>query len=194
MESAWIHELDEEDDRSRASGRFRVALRGPAGGVRTAGVFALDEAVRFGREQAPRVYVDVNDTRYTAGSEPDDAYPAWPEDTVARPRPLGTPLDGSVQRIPWLIQGRIRVDGDAEALAEHVEDCLHAADEALSPAVAVRSNGLLYAEFEVEDRGARPARLRASALLDRIVGPTPDGEVELVAWTSSPDVLRRYIR
>jgi hypothetical protein len=65
-----------------------------------------------------------------------------------------------VQRIAWLIQGRIRADGDAAALAAHVE----------------------------------PATARASALLDRIVGPTSDGRVELVAWTSSPDVLRRLSR
>jgi len=133
MQSAWIHELDEEDDRSRLTGRFGVSLRGPAGDRRGPGTFALGDAVRFGREQATRVYVDVNGTRYTAGADPDDEYRAWPEYEVARPRPLGTPLDGSVQRIPWLIQGRIRAEGDAGALATHVEDCLRAADDAQRP-------------------------------------------------------------
>ena len=194
MQSAWIHELDEEDDRSRLTGRFGVSLRGPAGDRRGPGTFALGDAVRFGREQAARVYVDVNGTRYTAGADPDDEYRAWPEHEVARPRPLGTPLDGSVQRIPWLIQGRIRAEGDADALATHVEDCLRAADEAARPKVAVRPHGLLHVELDVEDRGARPATARASALLDRIVGPTSDGRVELVAWTSSPEVLRRLSR
>jgi len=194
MQSAWIHELDEEDDRSRLTGRFVVSLRGPAGDLREPRTFALGEAVRFGRAQADRVYVDVNGTRYTAGTEPDTEYREWPEHEVARPRPVGTPLDGSVQRIPWLIQGRIRADGDAAALAAHVEDCLRASDDALRPKVTVRPNGLLHAELDVEDRGARPATARASALLDRIVGPTSDGRVELVAWTSSPDVLRRLSR
>jgi hypothetical protein len=199
VESAWIVEIEDEDDPSRLTGRFRVSLRSEAGDTRRAGTFALAEAVRYGRERAARVYVDVNDVRYTAGADRDAEYPRWPETTDARPRPLATPLDGSVQTVPWLIQGRIRTDdaatpADAASLAAHVEACLHAADDAQRPAVTVRAHGTLYAELEVVDRGAGPARRRAAALLDRIVRPTGDGTVDLVAWTSSPDVLRRYIR
>ena len=71
------------------------------------------EAIEWARRHATRVSVLLGDgeTIYSAGEDDffDDDLPRWPEEgMVIRARPMDSPLDGSVQEIPWQVVGYLR--------------------------------------------------------------------------------------
>jgi hypothetical protein len=117
---AFVGEEFELEDASRLSGRFYVhweAIDGQAHGVGPEDV-SVDEAIAWGRQRARyvSVRVGVGETHYSAGelnladleNRDGQPYPAWPAGgMLIRPRPMGAPLDGSVQEVDWLIEARV---------------------------------------------------------------------------------------
>jgi hypothetical protein len=93
---------------------------------------SAEEAITWARRHAPRVLVRIDtDTHFTAGELPlddDDGtpLPPWPDEGVMlRPRPWGSPLDGSVQETDWQVRAEIddpRMLG--ASVAEHVNAAL----------------------------------------------------------------------
>jgi hypothetical protein len=116
---AFVGELPDTEDPFRLSGLFDVhweAREGNAHGDGPVGV-SVDEAIAWGREHASYVSVLIGDrdTFYSAGErdlaelggDDDDGEPGepWPrEGMVIRPRPIGAPLDGSIQEVDWLTE------------------------------------------------------------------------------------------
>jgi hypothetical protein len=114
---AFVGERSDEEDVFRWSGLFDVhweTLEGTGYGRGPEGV-PVEEAIAWAREHAVFVNVRVGDGDpwYSAGErhlselgdEDGDEELVWPaEGLVIRPRPDGTPLDGSVQEIAWRLQ------------------------------------------------------------------------------------------
>jgi hypothetical protein len=117
---AFVGEQFELEDAFRLSGRFDVhweALDGQGHGAGPEGV-SVDEAIAWGRQHARyvNVLVGASETQYSAGEldladlENSDGqpYPSWPAGgMLIRPRPMGAPLDGSVQEVDWLIEASV---------------------------------------------------------------------------------------
>ena len=88
-----------------------------------------DKAIDWGRQHADVVLVRVMGAGvlYSAGvREPkDEDTEPWPErGLLIRPRPIGTPLDGSVRERAWDVEARLHVvlpDADSDQLIERVE-------------------------------------------------------------------------
>jgi hypothetical protein len=116
---ACVGELPDSEDAFRLSGLFDVhweAREGKTHGDGPVGV-SVDEAIAWGREHASYVSVRIGDrdTFYSAGErdlaelgdddddgEPDEPWPG--EGMVIRARPIGAPLDGSIQEVDWLTE------------------------------------------------------------------------------------------
>jgi hypothetical protein len=119
-----------EEGAGRASGTFSVHWedrsrdwrQGPEG-------VDVETAIEWGRQHADVVLVNVagEGVLYSAGArnfQDEDVVP-WPDQgIVIRPRPIGTPLDGTVQERAWDVEARLYVDlseADAERLIERIE-------------------------------------------------------------------------
>jgi hypothetical protein len=118
---AFVGELPDADDSFRLAGVFGVHWESLDGNEHAEGPegVPVEEAIAWGRRHARFVSVRLGDsgTFYSAGEgniddlgsdadDPDDepALP-WPADgMIVRPRPIGAPLDGSVQEVDWSIE------------------------------------------------------------------------------------------
>lgn len=114
----FVGELPDEEDSGRFSGLFaahweRESDRGFRDGPE--GV-SVEEAIRWGRRQAPMVLVRIGDDHfYSAGPEviDDDDVQPWPAGGIrVEPRPVGTPFDGSVQVVQWAVAIDVDLEGD----------------------------------------------------------------------------------
>jgi hypothetical protein len=130
---AYVAEAHDAEEPGRLSGRFGVGWASEDGEEHGEGpeYLSAEEAITWAREHAPRVLVRIDaDTHFTAGELPlddDDGtpLPAWPEEGVLlRPRPWGSPLDGSVQEIDWQVRAEI---DDPRMLGTSVAEHLNAA-------------------------------------------------------------------
>jgi hypothetical protein len=131
---AYVAEAEDADEPGRLSGRFRVHWESEDGDEHGEGpgYVSAEEAIAWARRHAPRVLVRIDaDTHFSAGElalDDDDGtpLPTWPEEGVLlRPRPWGSPLDGSVQEIDWQVRAEIddpRMLGTS--VAEHLEAAL----------------------------------------------------------------------
>lgn len=113
-----IAEMVDPEDPGRFSARFAAHWEASAGtdwkpGPENAEVL---DAVAWGRGHAPIVVVRTGDGPvYSAGKRQvdDDEAKPWPLSGIRiAPRPLGTPLDGSVQSVLWLVKMETGWDGE----------------------------------------------------------------------------------
>jgi hypothetical protein len=111
---ALVAEQVDPEDSFRLTGLFDAhweALEGQDHGDGPKGV-SVDEAIAWARHHARYVSVRVgSDTHYSAGEldlaelDDNDPDPRWPAGgMIVRARPVGTPPDGSVQEVDWLIE------------------------------------------------------------------------------------------
>jgi hypothetical protein len=105
---AWVHEMSDDERLGRYTGQFEVALEGPGSRiVQGPRNVPLEEAVAWARERTEVVLVSVaGEVTYSAGtrrpSGPGPKFLALPSPVPTfRPRPRGTPIDGSVQEVSW---------------------------------------------------------------------------------------------
>jgi hypothetical protein len=172
--TGFVSELPDDRESCRASGLFAAhwesnADRGSWGpgpdGVPVA------EAIEWARRHATRVSVLFGDgeTLYSAGEEdfPDDDLPRWPEEgMVVRARPIDTPLDGSVQEIPWQVVGHVNASAelDDEAVAR-LRTTLEGDDRVLAVSVETGGDETLV-HCQVRARGMSTAVLVADGLIE----------------------------
>ena len=143
---AFIAELPDAANTGRFSAQFaahwesrdgKSMRKGPAG-------VSLQDALAWARNESE--YVSVlfggENSAYSAGSKPlrDDVHRPWLGDSVmVRPRPVGTPLDGSQQSIEWRVHVVMSNNEDGTVVGELAKEV--GSDDAVSR-VATRS-GLL---------------------------------------------------
>lgn len=155
------------------SARFSVRWEERGGGDRGEGPqdVTLDEALAWAREHATVVYLILGDVRYSAGSErrDDDAsILSWPEEgMVVRPRPPGTPLDGSVQSRPWALRAWMSVPtrGVSEATTARLRDELARDERVGAVAVSRLEDDGIEVRFEVASHAAGAAMRMTDLLL-----------------------------
>jgi len=130
---AYAAEAPDAEEPGRLSGRFGVHWESEDGKEHGEGpeYASAEEAIAWARRHAARVLVRIDaDTHFSAGELPlddDDGtpLPAWPEQGVLlRPRPWGSPLDGSVQEVDWQVRAEL---DDPLMLGPSVAEHLHAA-------------------------------------------------------------------
>lgn len=102
--TAYVHEMADPTDGDRYVGRFELAVQGPGARLSEGPEnLSLTDAVELAKSKARVVLVAMGgEVRYWAGAQPVPGLPRLPSDTlVVKPRPRGTPLDGSIQVRDW---------------------------------------------------------------------------------------------
>jgi hypothetical protein len=87
----------------------------------------VEDAIAWGRARAPVVLVNVGDksTPFSAGDAdlPNESLPRWPKKgMVIRPRPFGTPTDGSQQTVRWLVRSLVSVPSVSDDVLRRLQD------------------------------------------------------------------------
>lgn len=166
----------------------RGRAEGPAG-------VSLDEALAWGRGQATVVYVQLDGAFYSAGSEQrgsedDEDLLPWPEEgLVVRPRPPGTPLDGSVQSRPWELRGWIEVEGRdvTEATTAALRDALREDERFGAVEVSRLEDDGMLVSCTFEARSAGLAIRTTHPFLDQLLERLGiAGFVTRVVYTTDP--------
>jgi hypothetical protein len=172
----FVSELPDDDDFSRLSGLFaahwesssdpKVWGQGPDG-------VPAGEAIAWAREHATRVLVRLGDSDalYSAGEqelegEDDDEIRTWPADgIVIRPRPTGSPRDGSVQEIPWKFVGTLAAGVELDELQLARLRTALENDERVSATSVGRDDGSMIVCCQVVGAArTRPSRSRIPQL------------------------------
>ena len=186
--TSFVGENFEEDEGGRAAATFDVHWEAGDGEESKHGPTAasIEEAIAWGREQASVVIVLLlDDTMYSAGDLPaqgeEGPLSPWPDDgLVIRPRPIDSPLDGSVQEVSWPFTGRLRQAGITEEVRQAIEAQVRADDRVDSFELIPRRQAIRKREWEVRlaltARGTTTAILAADALISRAVAEALPGE------------------
>jgi hypothetical protein len=90
---------------------------------------SVEEAIAWARKHAPVVNILLlDDTMYSAGDVPapgdagEGLLPEWPQGgLIIRPRPIDSPLDGSVQELSWPFTGQLRQAGISGEVRQAIE-------------------------------------------------------------------------
>lgn len=166
---AYVNELPDERDVGRFSGSFASRVEG-AGEEEWGPEGPIEQVLTWAREKADVVYVLVGDSEmpFSAGRQhPDPEARPWPEaGIVVRPRPRGTPADGSVQTRSWPLRATVLFPRRAASLEE--VNAILASSRALKlKGVRELGGGEFQLNFTAIDRGASAAVLAADRLLSR---------------------------
>lgn len=185
---AFVDENFDEEEGGRAAATFHVHWEAEEGDGWKEGPAAasIDEALAWGREHASVVTVLLlDDTVYSAGDRPaqgeDGPLPPLPDaGLVIRPRPIDSPLDGSVQELSWPLIGRLRQAGITEEVRQAIEARVRADDRVDSFELIPRRHASRRRDWEVSlaitARGTTTAILAADELVSRVVFEALPGE------------------
>jgi hypothetical protein len=181
--TSFIGENPDQEEGGRAAGTFGVHWEAEDGSRWKDGPseVSIEEAIAWARERAEVVNLLLLDgTMYSAGDVPspgdedEGPLPEWPkEGLVIRPRPIDSPLDGSVQELSWPFTGRLRHAGISEQVRRAVEARVRS-DERVDSFDLVPHRGLARAnEWDIHlamtARGTTTAILAADALISTAV-------------------------
>lgn len=171
---AWVGELPDSSDTGRWSARFAAHWEeGSAHREGPDGV-ALEEALRWAREQAAVVYVSIggDELLHSAGSfHPDDSLRRWPDEGIpVRPRPDGTPYDGSQQSRRWEVRVHAMAEGTTAQIADQLRSALESDARVATAETAVAGTGELAARLSFEAPGAGSAVRACHDLVSSALG------------------------
>jgi hypothetical protein len=133
------------EDASRFTGTFSVHWE--AGGrewEQGPEEVPVEEAIAWARRHAEVVQVRVgaDEIPFSAGDRQPagEVLPEWPaEGMVVRPRPIGTPHDGSEQVVDWLVRSDVEMDLPGDDALDRVRGHLEGAPEVAGVVSATRT-------------------------------------------------------
>jgi hypothetical protein len=175
--TAFVAEDGDPEDVSRFAGTFSVHWedtatrewqKGPEG-------VGVEEAIEWGRRHADvvQVLIGADEVPFSAGSRQPagEVLPTWPPEGVeVRPRPVGSPHDGSVQVVVWSLRSEARTPAVEAEDVERIRDSLERAPE-IERVVSVEGTGTGVAVvFAIAARSERDAVQAGHELVRGAVG------------------------
>jgi hypothetical protein len=167
--TAYVAELADPRESGRFLARFDAhweTNRDPAIWEQGPEDASLDEALAWARERAAVVYVTLGDEApYSAGAQHNRAFRRWPESgIIVRPRPAGSPYDGSKQIVGWPLRSVVIAD-DPARVADQLRERLAADSPLTNIVISVLKADEMQVECELQARGAGAAFIEADRLL-----------------------------
>lgn len=170
----------DEDDASvpgRWSGKFSAVwhrdghnpIPGPQG-------VEVNAALEWARARASEISILVggDSEPYSAGVTHADGSKRWPTGGIrVEPRPSGSPTDGSVQEVPWIITAHATVSGSARAVVDNLTSRLALHPELLRVKVSALDGMSLTVACALRARNSDLAIRQA----DGFISPALEGAV-----------------
>jgi hypothetical protein len=170
--TAFVTEIEESNDLSRYSGRFTVHWEDETGhgsGEGPNGVPA-EEAIEWGRRHAEVVQVLIagENLPYSAGDRQpaDETLPVWPPGGIdVRPRPMGSPRDGSQQVVEWLLRSDAEMPPPDDPALDRLRDQVERAPEVADVVSVTRTTHGVTVVYAIRARSGRAAVLAGYQLV-----------------------------
>ena len=154
--TAYVAEMFDPVDSGRLTARFTVHWADNAGRSWAQGPegVSVREAIEWGRRHADVVYVRLGEEEvpFSAGvsQPPGGDFPGWPAEGIeVRPRPFGSPRDGSLQTVAWLLRSVVEIGLRDDAALQSFREALEKADEVVGVQSATRGERTVTLIYKV---------------------------------------------